>query len=67
MRRERNKLAALRCRTRRRERIEALEKETAELEDQNNDVENEITSLRAQLKQLEQMLKDHHCPNGIID
>jgi len=67
LRRERNKLAALRCRTRRRERIETLEKETAELEEQNNEVENEITSLQAQLKQLEQMLKDHHCPHGIMD
>lgn len=67
LRRERNKLAALRCRTRRRERIETLEKETAELEEQNNEVENEITSLQAQLKHLQEMLRGHHCPHGIID
>lgn len=67
MRRERNKLAALRCRTRRRERIETLEQETAELEEQNNGVENEISSLRSQLNQLEQMLRDHRCSHGIVD
>lgn len=34
-----------------------------ELEEQNNEVKNEITSLRAQLQQLEKMLQDHQCPN----
>ena len=67
LRRERNKQAALRCRTRRRERIETLEKETAELEAQNKEVETEITCLQAHLKQLQQMLSDHKCTKGIED
>eukprot|EP00794_Sanderia_malayensis_P019920 gene19920-21872_t len=65
VRRERNKLAALRCRTRRRERIEVLEKETDDLEGENNKVRSDISCLRAQLKQLEEMLKEHNCEKNI--
>lgn len=65
IRRERNKLAALRCRTRRRERIEVLEKETEDIESQNNDVRSDISCLQAQLKQLEQMLKEHQCDKNV--
>lgn len=65
VRRERNKMAALRCRTRRRERIEVLEKETDDLESQNTAVETDISCLRNQLLQLEQMLRDHKCEKAI--
>jgi len=61
IRRQRNKEAALRCRTRRRERIEVLEKETEDLEGQNNEVRTDISCLQAQLKQLEHMLQEHVC------
>jgi hypothetical protein len=61
LRRERNKEAALRCRTRRRERIEALEKETSELEAENAKVETDIFNLRKQVEELKNILKGETC------
>merc|ERR1719228_116213 len=61
LRRERNKEAALRCRTRRRERIEALEKETSEIEAQNEKVEIDISKLQSQIEELKSILKGHTC------
>lgn len=63
LRRERNKEAALRCRNRRRERIEALEKETSEIEAQNEKVEIDISKLRSQIEELKSILKGHSCKN----
>merc|ERR1712048_274416 len=60
-RRERNKLAALRCRTRRKERIDALEMETAQIEGDNKIVQNEINSLQKHVEELQKLLKDHEC------
>merc|ERR1712048_1234385 len=60
-RRERNKLAALRCRTRRKERIDALELETAQIEGDNKIVQNEISSLQKHVEELQKLLKDHEC------
>jgi len=65
LRRERNKLAALRCRTRRRERIDNLEQETAEIEQQNASVENEISDLQKQVDDLQSLLKQHKCTKKI--
>jgi len=60
-RRERNKQAALRCRTRRRERIEALEQEVEEIDAQNKKVELDIMQLRSQLAELKEVLAGHTC------
>jgi len=65
VRRERNKQAALRCRTRRRERIDALEQETSQIEEDNERVENEIRSLKKQLDELQSLLKEHDCPKQL--
>jgi len=65
LRRERNKQAALRCRTRRRERIEALEQETSEIEEDNQRVESEINSLKALVEELSTELKEHKCAKQI--
>lgn len=61
VRRERNKQAALRCRTRRRERIDALEQETSQIEEDNEKVETEINSLKKQIEELHTLLKEHSC------
>jgi len=61
LRRERNKEAALRCRNRRRERIETLEQETSELEAENKSVEREISELQRELKELKDVLAKHKC------
>jgi len=65
LRRERNKQAALRCRTRRRERIDALEQETNEIEEDNRKVENEISQLRKQMDDLSNILQQHQCEKQI--
>merc|ERR1719348_2193235 len=52
LRRERNKQAALRCRQRRRERIEELEKETAKIEEENASQRSEIQRLEKQVSEL---------------
>jgi len=61
LRRERNKQAALRCRQRRRERIDELELETAKIEKENNAQRNEIARLEKQVSELAKMLKEHQC------
>lgn len=65
VRRERNKQAALRCRTRRRERIDALEQETTQIEEDNEKVEFEIRALKKQVEELQSLLKEHECPNQL--
>lgn len=65
VRRERNKQAALRCRTRRRERIDALEQETVQIEEDNENVEKEIRGLKKQIEELQSLLKEHDCPKQL--
>jgi len=64
LRRERNKQAALRCRNRRRERIDALEQEVHEIEGQNDKVEDEVNKLKSQIKELKDILQGHVCSSG---
>nr|AOP31998.1 fosb transcription factor-like protein [Nematostella vectensis] len=61
IRRERNKLAAFKCRQRRKEHIQELEIESEGIEDSNKELEREISELHEQRQQLEEMLKTHSC------
>ena len=60
-RRARNREAALRCRTRRRERIEILEKEVEDCEEENRRAEREIAELQRELKEMREQLANHVC------
>lgn len=64
-RRERNREAALRCRTRRRERIEQLEQEVEECEEENRKAEAEVAELQKQLADLKDILQNHVCHNDV--
>jgi len=59
LRRERNKIAAWKCRQRRKEHMEYLTQESDSVIDSNNALEGEIAALTAQKEQLEKMLKIH--------
>ncbi|XP_064621477.1 fos-related antigen 1-like isoform X2 [Lineus longissimus] len=59
VRRERNKVAAAKCRQRRVDHTNRLVDETDVLEDEKNDLENEIQSLQQQKEQLEFLLQAH--------
>merc|ERR1719334_1197463 len=61
LRRERNKLAAFKCRQRRKEHMQALEDETEVLCATKRTLESEIMSLKEKKKELEDMLKTHKC------
>ncbi|CAH1262721.1 FOS [Branchiostoma lanceolatum] len=58
-RRERNRLAASRCRERRRERAEFLRKETLQLENRNQSLRANISRLRRERERLKQVLASH--------
>ncbi|XP_035676664.1 proto-oncogene c-Fos-like [Branchiostoma floridae] len=58
-RRERNRLAAARCRERRRERAEFLRKETLQLENRNQSLRANISRLRRERERLKQVLESH--------
>ncbi|KAM9571671.1 fos-related antigen 2-like isoform 1-T1 [Salvelinus alpinus] len=60
VRRERNKLAAAKCRNRRRELTETLQGETEELEDEKADLQKEIETLQKEKDKLEFMLVAHN-------
>ncbi|KAF3701508.1 Fos-related antigen 2 [Channa argus] len=60
VRRERNKLAAAKCRNRRRELTEMLQGETEKLEDEKADLQKEIESLQKEKDKLEFMLIAHN-------
>ncbi|TWW71649.1 fos-related antigen 2 [Takifugu flavidus] len=60
VRRERNKLAAAKCRNRRRELTEMLQGETEKLEEEKADLQKEIESLRKEKDKLEFMLVAHN-------
>lgn len=61
LRRERNKVAAFRCRQRRKQHISELEQITEQISDSNEDLEKEIEDLKVQKEELERMLKTHAC------
>lgn len=61
LRRERNKVAASKCRNKRKEHVRYLTKESDDLENKNNDLQDEISLLQAEIKELETMLDSHRC------
>ncbi|XP_032234541.2 protein FosB isoform X2 [Nematostella vectensis] len=68
-RRQRNKQAASRCREKRRQRLEELQREATELEEQNAEVERDIATLIVEYNELEALLTEHACvlPYGAGD
>ncbi|XP_058941815.1 activating transcription factor 3-like [Pocillopora verrucosa] len=61
IRRERNKVAASKCRKKRKEHVKTLVEASEELEHQNNDLQAQISKLQAEIKKLEFMLDSHSC------
>lgn len=63
-RRERNKVAATKCRNKKKERTGRLAEESGSLEVNNDALKNEIHSLEAEKKELLDLLQNHlpHCP-----
>ncbi|XP_070782326.1 protein c-Fos-like [Enoplosus armatus] len=59
IRRERNKIAAAKCRNRRRELIDTLQAETDQLEDEKSALQTEIDDLLKEKERLEQVLVSH--------
>uniref|UniRef100_A0A3Q0R844 Protein c-Fos n=1 Tax=Amphilophus citrinellus TaxID=61819 RepID=A0A3Q0R844_AMPCI len=59
IRRERNKIAAAKCRNRRKELIETLQAETDTLEEEKSTLETEIASLMKEKERLEHVLASH--------
>lgn len=61
IRRERNKVAAFKCRQRRKEHIQKLQDESDELNSERSCLEKELVALKAQKEQLERMFQSHNC------
>jgi len=61
IRRERNKIAAFKCRQRRKEHMQKLQEESDELNNENSALERELAALKAQKEQLETMFQRHKC------
>ncbi|XP_030577166.1 proto-oncogene c-Fos-like [Archocentrus centrarchus] len=59
IRRERNKIAAAKCRNRRKELIETLQAETDTLEEEKSTLETEIANLMKEKERLEHVLASH--------
>ncbi|XP_039976272.1 fos-related antigen 1a isoform X2 [Xiphias gladius] len=59
IRRERNKLAAAKCRNRRRELTDSLQNETDQLEDEKSRLQKEIAELQKEKEKLELVLEAH--------
>ncbi|KAM9376530.1 fos-related antigen 1a isoform 1-T2 [Pholidichthys leucotaenia] len=59
LRRERNKLAAAKCRNRRRELTDSLQSETDQLEDEKSRLQKEIAELQKEKEKLELVLEAH--------
>ncbi|XP_026868829.2 fos-related antigen 1a isoform X2 [Electrophorus electricus] len=59
VRRERNKLAAAKCRNRRRELTDMLQNETDQLEDEKSHLQKEIAELQKEKEKLELVLEAH--------
>ncbi|CAL9692381.1 unnamed protein product [Knipowitschia caucasica] len=62
IRRERNKIAAAKCRNRRKELIDTLQAETDLLEDEKTGLQTEIADLLKEKERLEQILGSHRSP-----
>ncbi|XP_031573052.1 jun dimerization protein 2-like [Actinia tenebrosa] len=60
-RRERNKVAASRCREKKKQRLDELQREADGLEDSNNELAREIANLRAEVDILATNLRNHKC------
>ncbi|XP_062857117.1 v-fos FBJ murine osteosarcoma viral oncogene homolog Ab [Trichomycterus rosablanca] len=60
LRRERNKMAAAKCRNRRREITDTLQAETDQLEDEKSTLQNDIANLMKEKERLEFILAAHH-------
>ena len=69
LRRERNKIAAAKCRNRRRDLTNQLQEETDRLEDNQQLLQQEIIALQREKHELELLLASHrpHCKAGIFD
>jgi len=65
-RRERNKIAATKCRMKKRERTQNLIKESEVLDTQNVDLKNQVRLLETERRKLKDMLQSHRCqrPGG---
>ncbi|KXJ30040.1 jun dimerization protein 2 [Exaiptasia diaphana] len=61
LRRERNKVAASKCRQKRKEHVRNLVQASDQLELQNNTLQSQISKLHDEIKQLEFMLDSHSC------
>ncbi|XP_061581522.1 fos-related antigen 1a isoform X2 [Cololabis saira] len=59
VRRERNKLAAAKCRNRRRELTDTLQSETEDLEDEKSRLQKEVADLQKEKEKLELVLEAH--------
>lgn len=59
IRRERNKMAAAKCRNRRRQLTDSLQNETDELEDEKSRLQKEISNLQKEKEKLELVLEAH--------
>ncbi|KAF5308848.1 hypothetical protein FQR65_LT00548 [Abscondita terminalis] len=66
-RRERNKIAATKCRLKKREKTINLIQESQTLDDQNVDLKKQLQELQNQRRQLHEMLSSHrpHCKHGV--
>uniref|UniRef100_A0A3Q3Q6J8 BZIP domain-containing protein n=1 Tax=Monopterus albus TaxID=43700 RepID=A0A3Q3Q6J8_MONAL len=64
-RRERNKIAAAKCRTKKKEKTESLQKESEKLESVNSELKAQIEELKQQKQQLVYMLNLHR-PTCIV-
>ncbi|KAK3726620.1 hypothetical protein QZH41_010953 [Actinostola sp. cb2023] len=61
VRRTRNKVAASKCRMKRKQHVHELMEASEELESANSQLESDIAFLHAEIEQLEQMLQGHKC------
>jgi len=60
-RKERNRIAARKCRQKQKDRVDVLEQDVREISNVNYQVENEIRSLQIQLQELKHVLVNHAC------
>ncbi|KAK3726621.1 hypothetical protein QZH41_010954 [Actinostola sp. cb2023] len=65
LRRERNKVAASKCRQKRKEHVRNLVQASDQLEVQNNTLQSQISKLHDEIKQLEFMLDSHSCSRHV--
>lgn len=59
--REKNKVAAEKCRVKRREKVQQMRAEYDEFLEANEALESDIQRLRELKEQLEEIMENHHC------